>query len=304
MLRAQARAKSVRAYIPESPQSSSKSGNLNQPGPPTPEQLEQQSVCGRSAKQDQTPKIKRNSSRSSSRTNIIHQEKSNFGSSWSDPRMDDLTSDPLVTSSTRTCKTDDDRADRILEIDTGRPRNLRRRPLFESPHSGLLTSDQVTLSYTTSKDSIAHHTVPSPSGSCEVQSLNPLKFAEETDDGPYCTAENSPQFNSAASLDGSRSFLSAYSDCPSYMAYTESSRAKARSLSAPKQRPQYERQTRSTKRYSVHGLGEHHHRSNGPRMSVMQASFTSKAYPGSGRLDRLGMPVRDSTVVYYSGYLN
>ena len=103
--------------------------------------------------------------------------------------------------------------------------------------------------------------------------------------------------------DGSRSFLSGYSDCPSYMACTKSSRAKMRSLSAPKQRPHDERAS-STKRYSVHGLGEHNPRSNAQRAAAMHASFTSKAYPGSGRLDRLGMPVKDSTVVYYSGYLN
>ncbi|KAK9716515.1 hypothetical protein RND81_06G238600 [Saponaria officinalis] len=308
MLRAQARARSVRAFIPESPLSSSKSCQLHQPGPTTPEKIEQ-FLRATSAKHDQSPKIKRNSSRSSSRTNTTNQDRGNFGSSWSDPRMDDPTFEPRVTSSTRTCKTDEDRSDRILEIDTGRPPTLRRRNLFEYPHSGPQPSDHITM---------AHYTVPSPSASCEVvQSLNPLKFLEETEDGVYCTAQNSPQFNSATSLggssrrgpftptksDGSKSFLSGYSDCPSYMAYTESSRAKVRSVSAPKQRPYYDRQMGSTKRYSVHGLGEHNPRSSG-RVSSMQSSFTSKAYPGSGRLDRLGLPVRDSTVVYYSGYLN
>ncbi|KAL9246753.1 hypothetical protein vseg_020249 [Gypsophila vaccaria] len=316
MLRAQARARSVRAYIPESPHSSSKSCQLHQPGPPTPEKIEQ-FVRATSSKHDQLPKIKRNGSRSSSRTNTASQDRGNF-SSWSDPRMDDPTFEPRVTSSTRTCKTDEDRTDRILEIDTGRPPILRRRNLFEYPHSGPQPSDHITHSHTTSKDSTAHYTIPSPSASCEVvQSLNPLKFLEEIEDALYCTAENSPQINSATSLggssrrgpftptksDGSKSFLSGYSDCPSYMAYTESSRAKLRSLSAPKQRPHYDRPMGSTKRYSVHGFGEHNPRSSG-RASSMQASFTSKAYPGSGRLDRLGLPVRDSTVVYYSGYLN
>lgn len=312
MLRAQARARSVRTFVPESPNSSSKSSQMHHPGPQTPEKFEQL-VRAKSTKQDQSPKIRRNLSRPGSRGHLV-------SSSWSDPRMDEPTWDPRGATSMRTCVTDEDRADKILEIDTGKPHfNFRRKNLFEPSHSGLLTSDQVSHSYTNSKDSTTHHTIPSPA-SCEVvQSLNPLKFSQEIDDeGLYCTAENSPQCYSATSQggssrrggpftptksDGSRSFLSGYSDCPSYMACTKSSRAKMRSLSAPKQRPQYERAS-STKRYSVHGLAEHNPRSNAQRAAAMHANFTSKAYPGSGRLDRLGMPVKDSTVVYYSGYLN
>lgn len=318
MLRAQARARLVRAYIPESPFSSTKSCPiLLHPGPPTPEKFDQV-VRAKSIKQDQSPKIKRNISKSSSRINTMSQDRSILGSSWSDPRTDDPMWDHQATCSTRTCLTDDDRADRILEIDTGKPRyTLRRRNLFESSHSGLLTSDQVSHSQTTSKDSTTHQTIQSPA-SCEVvQSLKPLLLPQEIidDNNSYCTAENSPQYCSAASQGGSSSrrgsftptksdgCLSGYSDFPSYMAYTESAKAKMRSLSAPKQRPQYERLS-STKRYSVHGHGEHNLRSNAHRVSAMHASFTTKAYPGSGRLDRLGMPVKDSTVVYYSGYLN
>ncbi|XWS55771.1 hypothetical protein CRYUN_Cryun09bG0029300 [Craigia yunnanensis] len=145
-----------------------------------------------------------------------------------------------------------------------------------------------------------HQTAPSPS-SGEVQSLSPLKFSPEVEESPLCNADNSPQFYSASSKggsskrspftpaksDGSRSYLSGYSDHPNYMAYTESSRAKVRSLSAPKHRPQYEGSS-STKRYSIHGFGEF--KSNTQR-SALHANFASKAYPGSGRLDRLGMPV-------------
>ncbi|XP_021754141.1 protein IQ-DOMAIN 14-like [Chenopodium quinoa] len=316
MLRAQARARSVRAYIPESPFSSTKSCPiLLHPGPPTPDKPELV-VRAKSIKQDHSPNIKRNSSKSGSRMNSMNQDKINLGSSWSDPRMVDPMWDSRATASSRTCLTDDDRADKILEIDTGKPHyTFRRRSLFESSHSGLLTSEQLSHSQTTSKDSTTHHTVQSPV-SCEVvQSLKPLLLPQDfiEEKNSYCTAENSPQYCSAASQGGnsSRTFtptksdgcFSGYSDCPSYMAYTESAKAKMRSLSAPKQRPQYER-TSSTKRYSIHGLGEHHPRSNAQRASAMHASFTSKAYPGSGRLDRLGMPVRDSTVVYYSGYLN
>lgn len=186
---------------------------------------------------------------------------------------------------------EDEKTDKILEIDTGKPHFIpRRRNLFHSTHLSVMASDQYSHSFTTSKDSTAHQTVPSPS-SCEVQSLSPLKFCAELEDGSYCTAENSPQFYSASSRggaskrspfsptrsSGSQSYLSEYSDFPSYMAYTESSKAKLRSLSAPKQRPQYERSS-SSKR-------------SGQRVSALHANFANKAYPGSGRLDRLGMPI-------------
>jgi hypothetical protein len=213
--------------------------------------------------------------------------------------MDDQTWDhqvPLAGTGT----IDDDKSDKILEIDTGKPHiTPKRRNLFHSSHLSL--SDQYSHSFTTTKDSTAHQTVPSPS-SCEVQSLSPLKFSHVVEEA-LCTAENSPQFYSASSRGGSskrspftpsrsggsRSFMSGYSDYPNYMCNTESSRAKVRSLSAPKQRPQYERSS-STKRYSVLGFGEQRS-SSAQSASALRASFTSKAYPGSGRLDRLGMPV-------------
>lgn len=265
----------------------------------------------------------RNSSKPSSRMNSISQDRPNFGSSCSDPRMDDPSWTQRDTPFTRTCLTDEDRADRIVEIDPGKPHpTFRRRSLFETSHSAVLQtlSDQLSHSYTTSKDSTTHQTIASPA-SCEVsQTLKPLWLPHEIMDSAnsYCTAENSPQYCSVTSQggsssrrglftptksDGCRSLHSGYSDCPSYMAYTESAKAKMRSLSAPKQRPQYER-TSSAKRYSVHGFGEHHPRANSQRVSAMHASFANKAYPGSGRLDRLGMPVKDNTIVYYSGYLN
>ena len=218
---------------------------------------------------------------------------------WSERRMDDQTWDhqvPLAGTGT----IDDDKSDKILEIDTGKPHiTPKRRNLFHSSHLSL--SDQYSHSFTTTKDSTAHQTVPSPS-SCEVQSLSPLKFSHVVEEA-LCTAENSPQFYSASSRggsskrspftpsrsDGSRNFLIGYYGYPNYMCNTESSRAKARSLSAPKQRPQYERSS-STRRYSVLGCGEPRS-SSAQHASALRASFSSKAYPGSGRLDKLGMPI-------------
>ncbi|GMH22725.1 hypothetical protein Nepgr_024568 [Nepenthes gracilis] len=308
MLRAQARARAVRAPFPESPHSIIKSSQFHHPGPTTPEKLEP-SVGAMNTKRDQSPKIRRNSSRSNNGA-VVDKDRAYYSSSRLNSRTDELLWDrrgPSVSA-------DDDRTDRILEIDTGKPRyNTKCRSLLESPNCGL-ASDQTTHSYTTSKGSTAHQTVAS-ANSYELQSSNLHKLScEVLDSGSFCTAESSLRFNSASSRggntrrgpgtptksDGSTSFFSGCSDGPSYMAYTESARAKVRSLSAPRQRPHYE-SVGSTKRYSVHGFGDS--RLSAPRGWAVPSSFTGKAYPGSGRLDRFGMPVRGSIGGYHSGCL-
>ncbi|KVH90080.1 protein IQ-DOMAIN 14-like [Cynara cardunculus var. scolymus] len=193
----------------------------------------------------------------------------------------------------------DERNEKILEMDSTKPHIMqqpRRRNLFQPDHISYSHSQSLT----TSRGSSIQPPALSPSESCEVNSLTtPFKclthdIDEETS---FCTAQNSPPFyalsfkgNSSmrvgpftpAKSDSSRSCLSGYSDHPNYMAYTESSRAKVRSLSAPRQRPQLE----FPKRYSMYGYG-----SGAQRSSNLRDSFMNKAYPGSGRLDRLGMPV-------------
>lgn len=203
-------------------------------------------------------------------------------------------SNPSFNHGNRTLPTDDDRIDKILEVDTIGPHtNSKSRSLiFYSSHLSL-GSDQNCRS-------------SSPS-SAEVQSFSTLRFAQDLDESAFCTADNSPAYYSASSSRGggsskrgaftptkseaSRSCLSGYSDHPNYMAYTESSKAKVRSVSAPKQRPhQFERSgSSSTKRYSIHGFGGESR--SRERTSALHDNFTNKAYPGSGRLDRIGMPV-------------
>uniref|UniRef100_A0A5B7AJN2 DUF4005 domain-containing protein n=1 Tax=Davidia involucrata TaxID=16924 RepID=A0A5B7AJN2_DAVIN len=294
LLRAQARALVGRAQISESPHSSTKSSQFLHPGPATPEKIEHV-IRAKSRKHDQPLMLKRNSSKSMGRL-IIDQDKTHNGWNWLDrSRMDEGSRRDQGGSSLETGPADDERIDKILEIDTGKP-HFTPKCRYHA-----LASDQNNHSFTTSKDSAAtRQTVPSPS-SCEVQSL---KFTEDVEESSFCTADNSPQFYSASSRggsskrgpftptksDGTRSYLSGYSDHPNYMACTESSRAKLRSVSAPKQRPQFERSS-SSKRYS-----------STQRASVMHANFASKAYPGSGRLDRLGMPVRGDDGRHWNRY--
>ncbi|XWS61821.1 hypothetical protein CRYUN_Cryun07bG0158200 [Craigia yunnanensis] len=295
LLRAQARARAGRAQISQASQSSSKSSHFHHPGPPTPEKFEH-AIRSKSTKYEQSSMLKRNGSKSSGRA-LDNHEKIQPGRNQSDRWIDEQSWDQRAHS-TRIGPMDDEKNDKILEVDTGKPRfTSKRRNLFHSTRLAL-NSDLCSCSFTNSKDS--HQSAPSPS-SGEVQSLSPLKFSHEVEESPFCAADDSPQFYSASSKggsfkrspftpaksDGSRSYLSGYSDHRNYMSFTESSRAKVRSLSAPKQRPQYERSS-SIKRYSIHGLCEL--KSNTQRYAL-HANFASKAYPGSGRLDRLGMPV-------------
>lgn len=293
LLRAQARARAGRAQISESSQSSCKSSHFHHPDPATPEKFEHV-IRSKGTKYEQSSMLKRNGSKSSGRT-VDNQEKLHSG--WY-RRVDEQTWE----HSTRIGPNDDEKNDKILEVDTGKPNFIsKRRNLFHSTHLSL-NSDLYSCSFTNSRDS--HQTAPSPS-SGEVQSLTPLMLShsEAIQESPFCDAvdDNSPQFYSASSKgasskrspftpaksDGTRSYLSGYSDHPNYMSYTESSKAKVRSFSAPKQRPHYERSS-STKRYSIHGFGE---LKSTTQRSAMHANFASKAYPGSGRLDRLGMPL-------------
>lgn len=219
--------------------------------------------------------LQRNGSKSCGRT-ISYQQRVHFGRNKSERRLGEEQLDLQRGSSARNYPPEEEHGDKILEVDTVRPLYmLKRKNLVPSL--------------------AAHYQMepnPSPS-SGEMQSLRPLQFTQEMEQTPFCTADNSPQFHSASSRggsqrspftasDGSGSFFSRYSNHPNYMAYTESSRAKVRSLSAPKQRPQLEKLGSS-------GFGESRSASQVP--SSLQSSFANKGYPGSGRLDRLGMPI-------------
>ncbi|KHN34427.1 hypothetical protein glysoja_016755 [Glycine soja] len=270
-----------------SPSGSKLSSHLH--GPETPEKFESP-IRSKSMKHEHSPILKRNGSKSCVQINGYQEmcgsrsESQVNEQSWNSGR-----------SLNRTYSSNDERNDRVLEVDSGKPHfTIKRRNLSFSTGSDLYSKSLNSTKESTSLQS-------GQSSCCEVQSHSyTSQKVNEVEESPFCTADNSPQYLSATSKDGgfkrspftptksdgSRSYIRGYPDYPSYMACTESSKAKARSLSAPKQRPQSEK-SGSSNRYSLNGFDM----SRLATQRAMQASFTNKAYPGSGRLDKLGMPV-------------
>ncbi|WOL06267.1 hypothetical protein Cni_G14999 [Canna indica] len=195
---------------------------------------------------------------------------------------------------------DDEKSAKILEVDPGKPQlHHKRRNAHNHSSCSTLTSDQNSHSFVTVPDSPSTESTAAKqlhSSAAEAQQApgHPrLPFEAAAAAAAAAEYSESPQFYSAASSrpgssrrgpftpaksECSRSLFSGYSDYPNYMANTESSRAKVRSHSAPKQRPADRQQNPAA------ALAQ--------RSSSLHAKFSNKAYPGSGRLDRLGMPIR------------
>ncbi|XP_074335544.1 protein IQ-DOMAIN 22-like [Apium graveolens] len=265
-LRARTRAGALRTQIYESSQSAIKPCHINFLGPATPENYEPDVRRSRSSKHEQSVMQKRNESISSFR---VGPDKENLKYHYN---------------------TDEEAYNRVLS---------HRR------------------SFTTLKDSTLHQPIFSPS-SGEDQSLAPLKFTNNVDEASVYAAQTSLKLISTkrASLTRSGPFTptlrnisgsckSGYSDYyPSYMSYTESSKAKVRSLSSPRQNTQLER-SNTAKRFPSHG-GYCTMKSSGTQNSpsTLHSNFTSKAYPGSGRLDRVGMPLGSNGVGFSGGLLS
>lgn len=160
-----------------------------------------------------------------------------------------------------------------------------------------------------------------------LRDLSPRTFSGQfgnVDDCTFSTAESSPQYFSAVSKaqavrgpftpsrpEYMETFLQDYSSFPNYMANTESSKAKVRSQSAPKQRPDYYSEKQlllAKKRSSLSGAIENRSNSYGARMqrSSSHVGTTCKGYTytSSIQLDKSTTSLRDSecdTASIYSG---
>ncbi|KAI3828831.1 hypothetical protein L1987_02941 [Smallanthus sonchifolius] len=160
--------------------------------------------------------------------------------------------------------------DKIVEVDTGESHVMTKgRKLFQPDQINFWHCQSLTTSRGSTHQPI---TSSSPYASCELNS-----FYGSTRGGVSTPVKS----------ESSRSCISSHSNHPNYMANTESSQAKVRSLNAPRLRPQLE-VSNATKKV----LG-YKYVSGMQRVPTTCDSFSKKAYPGSGRLDPLGLPVYD-----------
>ncbi|TKY51269.1 IQ-DOMAIN 14 [Spatholobus suberectus] len=253
LVKLQAQARASRAHLSDNTRSFKSSLSHY----PVPEDYEHPPRAF-STKFDGSSVLKRCSSNANFRS--LDSERARFDSNWLNRWMElDNMCSQTGDASFKNGRPDDDKSDKILEVDTWRPH-------FKSHHSS--TSFQTAHYYLSSdynnENSTAHESPSKRStkalnqsfSSREVLQRNSLKFHKGKEEATSRTADNSPQALSATSRNGSgvrrgpftptRSecswgFFSGYSGHPNYMANTESFRAKVRSQSAPRQRLEFDR---------------------------------------------------------------
>ncbi|CAJ1952672.1 unnamed protein product [Sphenostylis stenocarpa] len=263
---------------------------------PVPEDY-QHSLCAYSTKFDGSV-LKRCSSNANFRD--VDLEKTRFGSHWLDNWMEENSWSQTRDGSLKNGHLDDEKSDKILEVDTWKPHLNSHHSSGSSfqPAHHYLSSDYYNENFVAHESPSKHSSktlYPSLS-SREFQPLGSLKLHKGKEEAPLRNVEDSPQAFSASSRHGSGarrgpftptksecawSVFSGYSGHPNYMSNTESSRAKVRSHSAPRQRMEFERYG-STRR-SLQGFWD-----AGPS-SDRDSDFRSKAYPTTNSsLNRIG----------------
>ncbi|KAG9131905.1 hypothetical protein Leryth_022583 [Lithospermum erythrorhizon] len=190
---------------------------------------------------------------------------------------------------------------KIVEMDPGDLKtNIRSRNSCSSYGNGQMYPFEHFISPHKTRSIHDQQQQLSPSARSDLD-LSPLPRSGHFEDYSFNTAQSSPQYYSKVPINYQTSEYadSVYSEYPqfypSYMANTQSSRAKVRSHSAPKSRPEaYERQNSGRRRPSIEGR-------NVPRGVKMQRSSSQVApavqnyqYPWSLKLDKSSVSLKDS----------
>lgn len=248
--------------------------------------------------------------------NIVNKESSYLASRWLNHWMEQCTWNNLHDTSLKSRHGDDERSDKILEIDTWKPHENTRRNDRTIPTSHYFSAwNDTGQDYSNIGPSRPSSKLQKPNPSIsseEVSSVISSKFPPEGDQVAAWTVDNSPMVHSASSrpntnLRGpftparsecSRSMFGDYLGHPSYMANTESSRAKVRSHSAPKQRVQFEELGLNAK--FARDLWDSDTISE--KVSVLPANRRSNTYLYSGLIKRQGTPTRDAAIGFSSIY--
>ncbi|KAL4283700.1 hypothetical protein GQ457_16G025000 [Hibiscus cannabinus] len=298
LVRLQARARASRAHVTKSLDSIIKMSRLTQNAVHATSGKDECQLHAYCTKSD---RLKRSGSNSNVR-DILDLEKAQMGSNWlgrwtEESLWDNRRDGPL------SCKhADDEKSDKILEVDTWKPHLNSQQSLKNfrpSQHFSTLDYNQSFTAYDSPRKPYRKASNPIPNVSSEeVFSLNSMKYPEGKDEAVLITADNSPQVHSASSRPGSSArrspftprseyswgYLSGYSGHPNYMANTESSRAKYRSQSAPRQRLELDKYG-STRR-TFQGLWDEG--TNSERDFSHHVDFRYRAHPTSNRLNRPG----------------
>ncbi|KAE8650451.1 protein IQ-DOMAIN 14 [Cucumis sativus] len=265
LVRLQSRACAGRSNLSDSLHSTSKSSLSHIRVQATPNGTGDQLCAHHSNKFDNSALLKRCGSNSNLK-DVTVVDRAPVGSSWLDRWMEEnLWNNRQLPL--KNIHAVDEKTDKILEVDTWKPhlksqgninsfKNSQMAPDFRN-HQSFMTIDSP------SKHSSKAANPVSSLSSGEV-SLSSLKFPVGKYEQAPRTAENSPQVHSASSRRGNTAkratlsptrseyawgYFSGYAGYPNYMANTESSKAKVRSQSAPKQRLELEK-FGSNKRYA------------------------------------------------------
>ncbi|XP_027103845.1 protein IQ-DOMAIN 23-like [Coffea arabica] len=313
MARIQARASATRANTSDSSHAHMKASQHCHADTPAPKKhdIPQRSYSTK----HEGPELKRWVSKPNI-SNSIKVEGLHLGSSWLDRWMEECTWNNQNGSCLNNVSRDDEKSIKILEIDTWKPHHNPRQSekIFQASQGFRAWNDngQSVTTFDPISGLATKLEKPNPSvSSGEVPNLRSLKFHPQEEHVLAWTADNSPCLHSASSRPGTSSrrgpFTPSRSECsrsvygdylshPSYMANTESSLAKVRSQSAPRQRTQYERLGANWK--FVPSLWDAETVSE---RGTPHSNLRSKAYHSSG-LDRVGMRVHGDNVDFSATY--
>lgn len=178
-------------------------------------------------------------------------ERARFGSKWLDHWREEKALSQTGDALLKNAHFNDEKSDKILEVDTWKPQ-------FNSHHSSnsFHTANHYSSSNHNSENSMVYES-PSKRSTKGVPISSLMKLTSRT-------ADNSPQALSASYRIGNGArrgpltptgseclwgYLSGYSGYPNYMATTESSKAKVRSQSVPRQRVEFDRYGSSRKAF-------------------------------------------------------
>ncbi|MBA0826301.1 hypothetical protein Goarm_011166, partial [Gossypium armourianum] len=191
----------------------------------------------------------------------INLEKARMGLNWLDNWMEESLRNNHRDSPLIHRHADDEKSDKILEVDTWKP-NLNcppcNRNFRTSQHGSAFDYNQSYMAYDSPRKQSGKGSNQIPDNfSAEVLPLSSLKHPGRKDKAILRTADidNNPQVLSASSSrpgssarrspftksECSWGYLSGFSGHPNYMANTESFRAKYRSQSAPRQRLEFDK---------------------------------------------------------------